>query len=282
MALVHSGSMATTCLVRRNLMWEVPSNWTMEQASTIPCVYSTVYYALVVRGKMKRGESILVHAGGGGIGLAAICVALHYGLVVYATVASKEQRRFLKKIFPQLTNAHIGDSRDTSFEQFIMRATNGHGVDLVLNSLPGEKLLASVRCLGLNGRFLQIGEIDLNDNSTLGMSVFLKNTSFHGIRLDSVLGGDEKTIEMIVNLVANGIRNGAIRPLPTTIFDSHEIGEALRFVICGKHVGKAVVKIREEEQQKVIKPTPKQIAATPKTHMHGEKSYIIIGIRTAH
>lgn len=282
MALVHSGSMATTCLVRHNLMWEVPSNWTMEQASTIPCVYSTVYYALVVRGKMRRGESILVHAGGGGIGLAAICVALHYGLVVYATVASKEQRKFLKKTFPQITNAHIGDSRDTSFEQFIMRATNRHGVDLVLNSLPGEKLLASVRCLGLNGRFLQIGEIDLNDNSTLGMSVFLKNTSFHGIQLDSVLEGDDKTIEIIVNLVANGIRNGAVRPLPTTVFDTHEIEEAFQFLICGKHVGKAVVKIRDEEQQKVIKPTPKQIAATPKTHMHGEKSYIIIGIRTAH
>lgn len=276
MALVQAKSLATTCLARRNLMWEVPGNWTMEQASTIPYVYSTVYYALVVRGTMRRDESILIHAGCGDIGLAAISVALHHGLVVYTTVDSKQKREFLKKTFPQLTDTHISNSRDTSFE-FIMRATKRRGVDIVLNSLADEKLLASVKCLGLNGRFLEIGNLDLNSNASLGMSVFLKNTSFHGIRLDSVLEGDEETTKIIVDLVADGIKRGAVRPLPTTVYDSQDIAEAMRFLICGKHIGKAVVKIRDEEQQKYVKPPPKRVAAAPRTHMHGEKSYIIIG-----
>lgn len=72
MAMVQAKSLATTCVVQKNMMWEVPDNWKLEEASTIPCVYSTVYYALVVRGKMRKGESILIHAGSGGVGQAAI------------------------------------------------------------------------------------------------------------------------------------------------------------------------------------------------------------------
>ena len=102
MAMVQAKSLATTCVAPKNMMWTVPDNWTMEQASTVPCVYSTVYYALVVRGRMKKGESILIHAGSGGVGQAAISVALQAGLNVYTTVGSKEKREFLKKTFPKV------------------------------------------------------------------------------------------------------------------------------------------------------------------------------------
>lgn len=103
MAMVQAKSLATTCVAQKNMMWQVPDNWTMEQASTVPCVYATVYYALVVRGRMKKGESILIHAGSGGVGQAAISVALHAGLTVYTTVGSKEKRDFLKKTFPKVS-----------------------------------------------------------------------------------------------------------------------------------------------------------------------------------
>ncbi|XP_031635247.1 fatty acid synthase-like [Contarinia nasturtii] len=277
MAMVEAKSLATTCVAQRNMMWEVPSDWTMEEASTVPCVYSTVYYALVVRGKMKKGESILIHAGSGGVGQAAIRVALHHGLTVYTTVGSKVKRTFLKKTFPQLTDAHIGNSRDTSFEQFIRNATNGKGVDLILNSLADEMLKASVRCLGLNGRFLEIGKFDLNNNSPLGMSVFLKNTSFHGILLDSIMASDDGTIETVVDLVAEGIKNGAVRPLPTTVFSDKQVQQAFRFMAGGKHIGKVVIKVRNEEFRAAQKPVPKQIAAIPRTYFHSEKSYVLVG-----
>lgn len=138
---------------------------------------------------MKEGERILIHAGSGGVGQAAISVALAHGLTVFTTVGSKEKREFLLKRFPKLKAKNIGNSRDTSFEQLIMSETHGNGVELVLNSLSEEKLQASIRCLALNGRFLEIGKFDLSNNTPLGMSVFLKNTSFHGILLDSVMEG---------------------------------------------------------------------------------------------
>ncbi|XP_031618486.1 fatty acid synthase-like [Contarinia nasturtii] len=277
MAMVQAKSLATTCVAQSNMIWEIPSNWTMEQASTVPCVYSTVYYALVVRGKMKKGESILIHAGSGGVGQAAINVALHHGLTVYTTVGSKEKREFLKKTFPQLTDAHIGNSRDTSFEQLIMRATKGKGVDLVLNSLAEEKLQASVRCLGRNGRFLEIGKFDLNNNSPLGMAALLKNTSFHGILLDSVMEGDDEIIDTVVGLVTEGIKNDVVRPLQTTVFNVNQIEQAFRFMASGKHIGKVVIKVRDEESKKIMKPAPTFISAIPRTYMYSDKSYIIVG-----
>lgn len=278
MAMVQAKSLATTCAASRKMIWEIPDHWTMEQASTVPCVYSTVYYALVVRGRMKKGESILIHAGSGGVGQAAISVALHHGLTVYTTVGSKEKREYLKKLFPKLTDENISNSRDISFEKFIMEATNGKGVDLILNSLAEEKLQASVRCLGLNGRFLEIGKLDLNNNSPLGMSVFLKNTTFHGILLDSVMEGDDETINEVVTLVSDGIKNGAVRPLQTTVFNDTQVEQAFRFMASGKHIGKVVIKVKDEEKTKQIGPViPKLMTAIPRTYMHKEKSYIIVG-----
>jgi fatty acid synthase len=117
---------------------------------------------------MRPGNSVLIHAGTGGVGQASIAIALHMGCTVFTTVGSKEKREFLKKRFPQLTDRHICNSRDTTFEQQVLTETGGRGVDLVLNSLAEEKLQASVRCLAKDGRFLEIGKYDLSNNNPLG------------------------------------------------------------------------------------------------------------------
>ncbi|KAH7944058.1 hypothetical protein HPB52_015101 [Rhipicephalus sanguineus] len=134
-------------------MWEIPDSWTMEEAATVPVAYSTAYYALLVRGDMQPRESILVHSGSGGVGQAAISIALSMGCTVFTTV----------------------------------------GVDLVLNSLSEDKLQASVRCLAPHGRFLEIGKFDLFEDNNLGMSVFLQNVSFHGVMADSLQTDDPAT-----------------------------------------------------------------------------------------
>lgn len=116
---------------------------------------------------MRSGQSVLVHAGSGGVGQAAIAIALDAGCTVYTTVGTEEKRRFLLKTFPTLPAEHVGNSRDTSFEQMVLHATRGRGVDLVLNSLAADKLHASVRCLAVGGRFLEIGKLDLSNNTSL-------------------------------------------------------------------------------------------------------------------
>lgn len=277
MGIVTSHGLATTLLAGPTFLWDIPDKWTLEEAATIPIVYTTTYYALFVRGNLKRGESVLVHAGTGGVGIASISVALHNGCQVFTTVSSQEKRDFIKKTFPQLTDRNIGYSRDCSFEQLVMQETGGTGVDLVLNSLAGDLLQASVRCLACNGRFLEIGKFDLANDTSLGMSFFLKNSTFHGVLLDQLFDVTNEVVTQVDELVREGMVNGAIQPLPATVFNEQQVEQAFRFMATGKHIGKVVIKLREEEQTKVTQTVPKTVAAIPKTYMNPEKSYIIIG-----
>ncbi|KAK9701631.1 Phosphopantetheine attachment site [Popillia japonica] len=270
MGMVAARSLATTVLADPSFLWEVPEKWSLQEAATIPVVYGTSYYALIVRGQMKPGESVLIHAGSGGVGQASIAIALHLGCRVFTTVGSQAKRDFLKKTFPQLTDDHIGNSRDTSFEQLILTQTNGRGVDLVLNSLAGDQLEASVRCLANGGRFLEIGKVDLSNNSPLGMSVFLKNTSFHGILLDALFDTDTAEKKQVMKLVSEGIKNGAVRPLMNTVFAETQIEEAFRFMASGKHIGKVSLQIREEESSR------QQQAQRPKA-ANPDKTYVLVG-----
>lgn len=167
MGMVAARGLATTVLADRSFLWAVPEHWSLEEAATVPVAYATAYYALAVRGGMRAGESVLVHAGSGGVGQAAIALALHAGCAVYTTVGTAEKRAFLLSRFPELPEQNIANSRDTSFEQQVLVRTRGRGVDLVLNSLAGDKLLASVRCLAEGGRFLEIGKLDLSNDTAL-------------------------------------------------------------------------------------------------------------------
>ncbi|XP_075724817.1 fatty acid synthase-like isoform X2 [Rhipicephalus microplus] len=283
MGLVNGDALATAVAAKPDFLWEVPESWTLEEAATVPAVYATAYYALLVRGDLRPGESVLVHSGSGGVGQAAISIALSMGCTVYTTVGNEQKRKYLKRRFPQLEDRHFGNSRDVSFEEHVRLQTKGRGVDLVLNSLAEDKLQASVRCLAPRGRFLEIGKFDLYKNSSLGMSVFLKNVSFHGIMLDSLLGDDPSAMEdwrRVADLLVEGIASGVVRPLDAIRFTRDHAEEAFRFMASGKHVGKVVIQIRVEETKidsssSPTSPLALEVAARPYFYAH--KSYVIVG-----
>ena len=91
-------------------------------------VYTTAYYALVVRGNLRHGSKVLIHSGSGGVGQAAISIALYYGCKVFTTVGSAKKREYLKKRFPELDDGCFFNSRDTSFEFGVLKATKGKGM----------------------------------------------------------------------------------------------------------------------------------------------------------
>uniref|UniRef100_T1H8C9 Fatty acid synthase n=1 Tax=Rhodnius prolixus TaxID=13249 RepID=T1H8C9_RHOPR len=280
MGILEACGLATSVLADPIFLWNIPADWTMEQAATVPVVYATSYYALIVRGRLKRGESVLIHAGTGGVGQAAISIALHMGCTVFTTVGSQQKRDFLTKTFPKLNPSHIGNSRDTSFEQLVLEKTTGRGVDVVLNSLAEDKLQASVRCLAKHGRFLEIGKVDLSNNTPLGMAVLLKNTTINGILLDSLFeAGSESEEKMeVVKLIKEGISSGAVRPLPSTTFNHQQVEQSFRFMASGKHIGKVLLKIRDDEGIPVVKnPATNLVPAVPRTYMNPDKSYLIVG-----
>ncbi|XP_057651186.1 fatty acid synthase-like isoform X1 [Diorhabda carinulata] len=256
--------------------WEVPSDWTLQEAATVPCVYSTCYYGMIIRGQMKPGESILIHAGTGGIGLSAINIALSMGCEIFTTVSSAEKRSFLKNLYPSIDDKHIGYSRDASFEIMIKENTNGRGVDLVLNSLAGDLFQASMRCLASGGRFLEIGKVDLMNSAPIPSNMFLRNISFHGVHLDQFFYPQNECKHEIQRLVSEGIANGVVKPLPSTVFEENDVESAFRYLATGKHKGKVLLEIRKEELYPFATPI-RSISAIPKILFSPSKSYILIG-----
>ncbi|KAG5886386.1 hypothetical protein JTB14_033597 [Gonioctena quinquepunctata] len=271
MGMVAHSAIATFTIADKHLVWKIPDDWSLADAASVPVVYGTVLYSLVVRGRMKRGDSILIHSGTGGVGQAAIRYALHHGCTVYTTVGNQEKKDFLKRLFPQLKERQIGNSRDQSFVKMIMRQTRGRGVDMVLNSLADDKLLASVRCLARGGRFLEIGKYDLFSNSPLNLLLLRKGASFHGISLDRIFHSQPTDKMVLGQLIMEGIEDGSIKPLGTTIFKRYEIEQAYRYMTKGIHMGKVLIEVCEEQTNKP------DIRGIPRYYCDPTKSYVIIG-----
>ena len=95
MGILPAQALATTVVTDDEYCWSVPSNWSLQQAATVPVVYCTAYYALILRGRMRRGDTVLIHSGSGGVGQAAIAVALAAGAHVYTTVSNDEKKACL-------------------------------------------------------------------------------------------------------------------------------------------------------------------------------------------
>lgn len=297
--MISSRGIAThaLCAGSNSLKLEIPDWISLRDAATIPVVYSTAIMALIYRGQMQRGESVLIHAGSGGVGQAAIRLAAHWGATIFTTVGSDEKRQFLLQEFADcLSDERIFSSRDCDFEWKIMEATRGRGVDLVLNSLADDKLQASVRCLADGGRFLEIGKYDMSTNARLELLRLETNKTFHGILLDKMFDRDdhggpafERQLRGIGQTLEEGLWQGYIKPIKSTVFESHQIEEAFRFMATGKHIGKVLIEIDGRLDTVADTPTthvdgPSQVAhpkipcaCVPRFQLSPEKSYIVTG-----
>ncbi|XP_050502321.1 fatty acid synthase isoform X2 [Diabrotica virgifera virgifera] len=274
MGLVTHGAMSTLMLGDDYLLFNVPENISLREAASLPCVYTTVLYGLINRVNMRRGSSILIHSGTGGVGQAAIRVALHYDCNIFVTVGTQEKREYLLKTFPQIKPRQIGNSRDISFETMVKKYTGGRGVDVVLNSLAEEKLQASIRCLAPGGSFVEIGKFDLANNNEINLLLMQKECSFHGVMLDQIFEAPPKIKNDISRLFEENVGKFIV-PLPVTCFKYDQLVEAFRYMGSGKHMGKVMIQVREDEQPP--QPVPEKFTGIPRYFCYPEKSYIIIG-----
>ncbi|CAG2169075.1 unnamed protein product [Oppiella nova] len=260
-------------------MTTVPEHWSMTEAATILSTYCTLYYALIKRANLKRGESILIHSAAGGVGQSAINMCRHYGCDIYVTVGTEEKKQFLMKEY-NIPEHRIFNSRDILFKNQVKKATRGLGVDIVLNSLSGEKLDASYECVANSGRFVEIGRYDMFQNRKLGMFDFVRNIQFIGIVIDIVIMYDMDFFHEFFEWVHKNSTNGCVRPLTYTTFNVTECENAFRYMTTGKHMGKVVIEMRKEETNrkpfKLIKSAPMTMV-TVKTFFDPNKVYIITG-----
>jgi len=242
---VAPGAFASHVIVNEQLVARKPSNLTHEEAAAIPVAFLTAQYAMQHCARLKRGESILIHAASGGVGLAAIQLACAAGLRILATAGTIEKRNYLSR----LGVSRVMDSRTLAFGQETMEATGGEGVDAVLNSLPGEAIATGLSVLKLGGRFLEIGKRDIYNDSALGLFPFRKNLSLFAIDLDQLFKHQPAQMGLMLQSLVQRFELGELRPLPTTVFQSSETGAAFRLMQQGKHIGKVVIHYQQKPSQ---------------------------------
>lgn len=164
--------------------------------ATLPLVFATALYGLCDRANIRAGESVLIHCGAGGVGIAAIQIAHLMGAIVYSTVSTDEKRDYLVNTLG-VKRENIFSSRDSTFLPAIMAATNGKGVDVVLNSLIGDLLHDSWRCCARFGRFVEIGKRDVTDAGRLDMQVFKRNVTFTAFDVSELYDVQDRALSTV-------------------------------------------------------------------------------------
>jgi mycoketide-CoA synthase len=223
----------TMSITDARLLMEIPTGWSYTEAATAPVVFTTAYYALTALADVRPGQRILVHAGAGGVGMAAVQLARHFGLEVFAT-ASRGKWDTLRAM--GFDDDHIGDSRALDFEEKFRAVTGGRGVDVVLDSLAGEFVDASLRLVAPGGFFLEMGKTDIRDPREIA-------EQYSGVRyraFDLFEAGPEHIERMLTDLFAM-FDDTTLRPLPVTAFDVRRAPAALRYLSQARHTGKVVL-----------------------------------------
>lgn len=227
------GGAGPLAVVDQQLVTRVPQGWSFAQAAAVPVVFLTAWYGLADLAEIKAGESVLIHAGTGGVGMAAVQLARQWGVEVFVT-ASRGKWDTLRAM--GFDDDHIGDSRTCEFEEKFLAVTEGRGVDVVLDSLAGEFVDASLRLLVRGGRFLEMGKTDIRDAQEIA-------ANYPGVQyraFDLSEAGPARMQEMLAE-VRELFDTRELHRLPVTTWDVRCAPAAFRFMSQARHIGKVVL-----------------------------------------
>jgi len=213
----------------------LPEEWSFAQGASVPIAFLTAYHALVDLARLQAGERVLIHAGAGGVGMAAVQIAQHLGAEVYAT-ASPVKWKVLEEIGVDAN--HLASSRDLEFREELLEITAGEGVDVVLNALAGDFVDASVALLPRGGRFIEMGKADVRDPEAVASSH--AGVSYRAFDIGEA--GPERLAEMMRELMEL-FAGGSLRLEPIATWDVRRAIQAFRHLRDGRNVGKVVLTI---------------------------------------
>ena len=257
--------LATSVLAPAQSVVRLPDRTSFAAGATVPVAFLTVCYGLGTLANLQPGERVLIHGGAGGVGLAAIQYAQHRGAEVFASAGSPAKRAVLRL----LGVAHVLDSRSLAFADEVMAATDGEGVDVVLNSLAGEAMERSVGVLRPFGRFLELGKRDLYGNTPLGLRALRHNISYFAIDADQLPVQRPDLARRVFAEIETLMEQGVLKPLPYRPFGFTAATAAFRLMQSAGHIGKIV-----------LEPTPSGLALppiAPEWAPGGEGTYLVTG-----
>ncbi len=212
----------------------VPDDLSLGQAAALPVVYMTALYGLDRLAVLQPGESILIHAAAGGLGLAAVQLARSRGARIYATAGSEEKRAYLLSLGIE----DVLPSRSGEFSEEVMRRTAGRGVDVVLNALTGALAEKTLSVVARGGRFLEVGKRDtLSREAVAHIRPDVRHFVYD---LGQEAAADASLVPSLLSEILRSLASGAILPLPVKEFTDPK--DAFRFMAQARHIGKIVVR----------------------------------------
>ena len=228
------GTFGPVVVTREELVALAPPGVSATALATIPSVFvtSVLSYELA---RLRAGDKVLIHAGAGGVGLAAIQLAQAAGAVVFAT-ASAPKQAYLRSLGVE----HVFDSRSTAFGGDILAATDGAGVDIVLNSLTGEGFIeASLGCLAEGGRFVELARRDILSEDE--MTALRPDVDYSILDLYTMKQQDPARPGAALRDVLSRIASGGLTPLMHTRWPFSETSAAMGYMRAARHIGKIVL-----------------------------------------
>ncbi|MCY7388570.1 MAG: type I polyketide synthase [Burkholderiales bacterium] len=233
---------ANRVITKWTALSHIPRGLSFEAAATIPSTFFTVYYSLLHLAQLEPGETVLIHGAAGGVGIAAIQIAKWRGATIFATAGSDEKRDFLRLLGVE----YIYDSRTLSFADDILAATDGRGVDIVLNSLAGEAINRNLRILKPFGRFIELGKRDYYENTKIGLRPFRNNISYFGVDADQLMSERPALTRRLFGEMMRLFEEGVLHPLPYHAFEAEDIVDAFRYMQQARQIGKIVITYHHE------------------------------------
>lgn len=270
-AFCPEGCFGTRALLNRYHVAKIPDGLEFEGAASVPVVFATTIHGLINIARLQKGQSVLIHAACGGLGLSAIQVCKMIGAEIFATCGSQDKVDFLVNE-EDIARDHIFYSRDESFLGDIMAATDGRGVDVVINSLSGSLLHASWKCVAEFGTMLEIGKRDMLGHGKLDLNPFLGNRRFICFEGVEMARKRPKEFGRVLHQFNEYYEQGLLGPIQQIKhYQSTEVVTAFRHLQHGSHIGKVVVSMTGAEAQLEAKPSAKSIEFDP------EATYLLTG-----
>ncbi|WP_330249649.1 SDR family NAD(P)-dependent oxidoreductase [Nocardia sp. NBC_00565] len=225
----------------------------------------TAEIGLVELARLQPGETVLIHGAAGGMGMAAVQVALRAGARVIATAGTEERRAQVRAL-----GAHeVLPSRSIGFVDEVMRLTGGAGVDVVYSSAPGEILQQNFRVAGEFGRIVDIGKAEIYGSGTIDLRPFDRNLAFFAVDIDRILARRPEQVRRAARRVVDAMFRGEYSALPNTVFPLDKLTEAFETVARSAQIGRVVLDLREKHP--AVRHIPREVEFDP------HASYLVTG-----
>lgn len=241
MALLPGGGYAEYVAVGEDMAWLVPEALDLTEAAAIPEVYLTAFDALWDKAELMPEDHVLIHAAAGGVGSAAVQLALAAGLQVAATVGNEEKRQFVGKLGAHL----VINYRDQDFVEAIDQWTQGKGVQAVIDFVGQSYLSRNLQSLAAGGTLVIVGTLS-GPEATVNLGQILsRRLTIRGTALRSRPRYDKmRLVQAFARRTMTDFNTGRLKPIIDRIMPWEQAGEAHRILATNQTTGKLVLKVR--------------------------------------